>query len=287
MFGYKMNEEFFASMQKPCCWFNFPLYETLPQVDVNDDITEPSLWCDDTLVQRHIFAMIFGCYGYSVDLERAEKLTTKKLFEVAENEPPNSSLSNPETLNWLNTCAKYSILLGTIYAYIQDYGYAAIFFLMALKLRALNLFMPYCDFIKYVLSKLDYENAETIECDGVGFSADNPMGSVEYNGGRLMASVAEDVISSLEGENGEVVLAFYGRQSYGGVNRLGSTGSKNFRNRIDVYEVYILDKYAKLKKIKFYFNGYFNPESQLTIKLPKGFRFTHLNLATTRYKVVN
>lgn len=285
---FKMNEKFFAELQKDCCWFTLPMFENLPNVDPNVDVVQnDALWQDDACVQRHIFAMIFGAFGYPVNLTRARSIALIKLGQIENREPKDKSPDNPEFINWLGLFAQYNILLGTVYAYRHEYRLAASLLMNGLKTRAVNLFMPYCDFIKYVLSKVAEMPAEIAHYDGCGFSVDEPMGSTELNGGTLHASAAEMIISSLEGDNGEIILSYYGGQKYGNLKRLGSTNSNNFRNCIDVYEVLAIDKKFHLKKIRFYFNGYFTSQSRYSIKLPKGFRLDPLSEAARIFKIIS
>ena len=112
------------------------------------------------------------------------------------------------------------------------------------------------------------------------------MGSVELNGGALNASAAEMIISALEGDNGEIILSYYGGQKYGNLKRLGSTNSNKFRNCIDVYEVLVIDRRFNLKKIRFYFNGYFSSQNGVSIRLPKGFSLDPLSRAAQIYQTV-
>ena len=65
---FQMDEKIFAELQKECCWFSLPIFEQLPEVDPNKDVLNDPIWRNDTYVQRHIFAMIFGGFGYSIDL---------------------------------------------------------------------------------------------------------------------------------------------------------------------------------------------------------------------------
>lgn len=282
---FQMDETFFAQLQKDCCWFTLPMFENLPNVDPKEDImADESIWNDDVCVQRHIFAMIFGAFGYSVNLTRARSTALIKLGQIENREPEDKSPDNPEFINWLGLFAQYNILLGTVYAYRHEYRIAASLLMNGLKTRAVNLFMPYCDFIKYVLSKVAEMPAEIAYYDGCGFSADEPMGSAELNGGTLNASAAEMIISALEGNNGEIILSYFGGQKYGNLKRLGCTNSKNFRNCIDVYEVLAIDRKFNLKKIRFYFNGYFTSQSRNSIKLPKGFRLDPLSQVAKLFK---
>jgi hypothetical protein len=285
---FQMDERFFAKLQKDCCWFTIPLFEKLPNVDPNVDVVQnDALWQDDACVQRHIFAMIFGAFGYSINLTRARSTALIKLGQIENREPKDKSPDNPEFINWLGLFAQYNILLGTVYAYRHEYRLAASLLMNGLKTRAVNLFMPYCDFIKYVLSKVAEMPAEIAYYHGCGFSVDEPMGSTELNGGMLNARAAEMIISALEGNEGEIILSYYGGQKYGNLKRLGSTNSNKFRNCIDVYEVLAIDRKFNLKKIKFCFNGYFSSQKGFRIRLPKGFSLDPLSKAAQIFKVVD
>ena len=285
---FQMDEKFFAELQKDCCWFALPMFENLPKVDPKVDVmADESIWNDDVCVQRHIFAMIFGAFGYSINLTRARSTALIKLGQIENREPKDKSPDNPEFINWLGLFAQYNILLGTVYAYRHEYRLAASLLMNGLKTRAVNLFMPYCDFIKYVLSKVAEMPAEIALYNGCGFSVDEPMGSTELNGGTLHASAAEMIISSLEGDNGEIILSYYGEQKYGNLTRLGSTNSNKFHNCIDVYEVLAIDRKFNLKKIKFCFNGYFSSQNGFSIRLPKGFSLDPLSKAAQIFKVVD
>lgn len=287
MFGIEMDEKFFAELQKDCCWFTIPMFETLPDIDPSVDIMDRSIWRDDACVQRHIFAMIFGGFGYSVNLSKASLIIAVKLQQLERWEPENQSLNNPEFIRWIGLFAQYYILWGTVFAYQHDYITSAQCLMNGLKTGAINLFMPYCDFIRYVLSKVEKMPAEYAEYDGCGFSVDEPMGGIELNGGTLIASAAEMIIPSLEGNNGEIVLAYRGGQRYGNLVRMGSVKSDKFRNCIDVYEVLMVSRDGKLKKMKLYFNGYFSLQNRYTIRLPKGFRLEPSSQAAQIFKVIN
>ena len=285
---FQMDEQFFAQMQKDCCWFTLPMFEKLPNVDPNVDVVQnDTLWQDDACVQRHIFAMIFGAFGYSVNLTRARSIALIKLGQIENRKPKDKSPDNPEFIRWLGLFAQYNILLGTVYAYRHEYHIAASLLMNGLKTRAINLFMPYCDFIKYVLSKVAEMPAEIAHYDGCGFSADEPMGSTELNGGMLNARAAEMIISALEGNNGEIILSHYGGQKYGNLKRLGSTNSNKFRNCIDIYEVLTIDRKFNLKKIRLYFNGYFTSQNRFSIRLPKDFSLDPLSESAQIFNVVD
>ena len=283
---FQMDEELFKELHRECCWFTLPIFEKLPDIDPDLDVTDKSMWSDDVLVERHIFAMIFGGFGYSVDLSKAKVLATIKLLELEKREPEYRSPDNPEFVEWISLYAQYNILLGTVFAYLKDYPLSAALLMNGLKTRAVNLCMPYCDFIKCILSKVEAMPSEVAHYDGCGFSAEDPMGSTELDGGALNTVAAEVIISALEGENGEIILSHRGWQRYGGLRRLGSTHSAGFSNCIDIYEVLMVDRSFNLKKVRFYFNGYFAPQSECKIKLPKGFRLDPLSEAAQFFGAV-
>ena len=172
---FQMDEKFFAELQKECCWFALPIFEQLPEVDPSKDVINDPIWRNDIYVQRHIFAMIFGGFGYSIDLSKAKVIATIKLGQLEKREPKDKSPNNPEFIEWLVLFAQYNILLGTVFTYLHNYPLAASLLMNGLKTRAVNLFMPYCDFIKYVLEKVAEMPAELAEYAGCGFSVDEPM----------------------------------------------------------------------------------------------------------------
>ena len=284
---FQMDEKIFADLQKDCCWFTLPIFEQLPEVDPNKDVLNDPIWRNDTYVQRHIFAMIFGGFGCSVDLKNAKLLATIKFGQVEKQCPKDKSIDNPAYVRWLGLYAQYNILLGTVFAYLHNYPMAAYLLMNGLKSRAVNLFLPYCDFIKYILAKVSDMPSEPAEYFGCGFSADEPMGGIELNGGTLLANMAEIIIPALEGDDGEQILAFRGNQIYGNLKRRGSTNSHNFRNCIDIYDVLLVTRQFKLKRLRLYFNGYFTRENQYLIKLPQGFHLNPWSEEAQIFKVSN
>ena len=280
---FKMDEKFFAELQKDCCWFTLPFFEQLPDIDPKTDLTDREIWSDDTCVQRHIFAMTFGGFGYSVDLERAKDLALEKLGELEEREPENKSTENPEYLEWLGSFARQNVLVGTIFAYLHKYTIAAAYFMNGLKTRAINLFMPYCDFINYVLSIVAKLPCDTVKTEGCGSSAEEPMGSIVQDGGTLDAGAAEIILSALEYDGG-TILYYQGTRGYGELRRLGSTIGKKGGNCIDIYEVLTVDRNFNVKKLRLYFNGYFISSA---IRLPKGFKLDPLSYAARFFRVVD
>ena len=281
---FEMNEEFFAELQKDNCWFTFAMLEDLPEIDPKDYLMSDKVYKNDVLFQRHIFALMFGSYGYSKDLKRAARACALKIIDFENHEPKNRSFDNPEFTTWLNKYAQYCVLLGTITTYQHDYKRAALYLMNGLKTGAINLCMPYCDFINYVLKKLEELPIKLAEYSGCGFSVDDPMGGLDLNDGVLIPSAAEMVIPALEGVNGGLVLAYNGRNRYGSIKRLGSTSSKNFKNCIDIYEVLIADSNHDIKRLRLYFNGYFTNENRDKIRLPNGYKLDFCNPAAKFYK---
>lgn len=283
---FSMDEECFANLQKECCWFTLPLFEQLPDVDPSKDILNDPLWENDTYVQRHIFAMTFGGLGCSIDLKNAKLLAAIKFSQVEDRCPSDKSHNNPAYVRWLGLYAQYNILLGTVLAYLHNYPLAAYLLMNGLKTRAINLFMPYCDFIKHIISKVEQMPCELAEYAGCGFSVNEPMGGTELNGGTLLPHVAEMLIPSLEGDDGEMVLAYHGTQRYGNLKRRGSTQSTSFRNIIDVYEVLLITRKFELKKLSLYFNGYFTRENRHLVRVPRGFHINPHSEAAEFFKTV-
>ena len=283
---FSMDEKVFAELQKECCWFTLTIFEQLPEVDPSKDVLNDPIWRNDTYVQRHIFAMIFGGFGCSVDLEKAKLLATIKFGQVEKQCPKDKSIDNPTYVRWLGLYAQYNILLGTVFAYLHNYPMAAYLLMNGLKSRAVNLFLPYCDFIKYILAKVSDMPSEPAEYFGCGFSADEPMGGVELNGGTLLTNMAEIIIPALEGDDGEQILAFRGNQIYGNLKRRGSTNSHNFRNCIDIYDVLLITRRFEIKRFRLYFNGYFTRENRYLIKLPQGFHLNPWSEEAQIFKVV-
>ena len=284
---FQMDEKIFADIQKDCCWFTLPIFEQLPEVNPSKDVLNDPIWKNDTYVQRHIFAMIFGGFGYSVDLENAKLLATIKFGQVEKQCPKDKSIDHPKYVRWLCLYAQYNILLGTVFAYLHNYPMAAYLLMNGLKSRAVNLFLPYCDFIKYILAKVSDMPSEPTEYFGCGFSVDEPMGGVELNGGTLLANMAEIIIPALEGDDGEQILAFRGNQIYGNLKRRGSTNSHKFRNCIDIYDVLLVTRQFKIKRLRLYFNGYFTRENRYLIKLPQGFHLNPWSEEAQIFKVSN
>ena len=151
--------------------------------------------------------------------------------------------------------------------------------------HSVNLNMPYSDFIEYVLNKLNTLQIDDANLSGCGFELDNPMGST--GGEFLDARSALEIIPDMEGENGEVIVAFQGKtKTFGLLRRLGSTSSKKVSNILDMYQTYIIDRDYNIKRATIYFNGYFNRRREREVRLAKGFMFNKLGRAWVFNKVV-
>ncbi len=280
-----MNQAYFAELQKENGWFTLSVLTPLPAVDAAEDVMDPAIFSDDTRVQRHVFGMIFGGFGCSVDLPGAKAVVTKKLAQLEKSEPKGERLSDPEYVRWVSLYAQYYVLLGTIFAYQQEDVLAAYCLMKGLKTGAINLFMPYCEFIRSVLLRVEAMPAELAHYEGRGFSVDEPMGSPVLNGGMLLSHVAEEVLAALKGQQGEVLLLHHARGRYGRLRRVGSAHSERFRNCVDVYETLLINSRLELKRVRFYFNGYFD-SGAAEICLPAGFCLEPASNAASYFRVV-
>lgn len=233
-----------------------------------------------------IFPLIFGNYDTQIDLDLA--LTeTNKLLEYVNSKKPNKNLvrENDLYMDWLHEFAIPQILLGTIYAYKKEYVKASYHFMLGLKTEQIGINMPYCDFIRYVLSQLSNLTITKSNRKGCGFEVDNPMGSC--GGNSLIPQNAFKIIPEMEGKNGEVIIARMGNTGlFGYLKRLKSVYSPSSGVSIDVYETYIIDKDYNIKKIHLYFNGYFSFGSRNSIKLAKGFRLKSHSLLLSNTEIV-
>jgi hypothetical protein len=228
-----------------------------------------------------VFPLIFGNWGEKVNLDLAEELALNYQAELEKIEPQTEG---DEYYEWLKKYGMVQILLGTVYAYKKEYLKSAYHFIKGLKTEEVELSMPYCDFIKYIIKKLEGMECETLEYTGCGSNAQEPMGSVKGDG--LVARLSTTLIANLEGENGELILAKEGRSgTYGFIARRGSTFTLTSDQIIDIYETYIVDKEYKVKKIKFYVNGYFG-NGKPQIRLPNGFRFLKSSLIKYNCEVI-
>jgi hypothetical protein len=274
MLGKVVNEKTFAESQKIMGGF-FPDWSS-PDERVskyqelkNKEARYGTLPPDDE--SKLIFPLIFGNYDCRIDLDKALAVTNNLLTCVLNKKPTvNCVRENKVYMNWLHEYAIPQILLGTIYAYQNEYVKAAYHFMLGLKTEQIAINMPYCDFIKYILGKLPKYVSGEAKYDGCGFSADNVMGSC--GGTMLIAENALKIIPEMEGKNGEVIVARMGNTGmFGHLKRKGSTYSETASTMVDIYETFIIDRDYNVKKVLFYFNGHFSM-GQPKIKIAKGFK---------------
>lgn len=218
-----------------------------------------------------IFPLIFGNYDCEINLDKALKETNALLTRVLNEKPKDNCVrENAVYMAWLHEYAVPQILLGTIYAYQNEYVKAAYHFMLGLKTEQIVINMPYCDFIRYILRKLPKYVSGEAKYDGCGFSEDNAMGSC--GGTMLIAENALKIIPEMEGKNGEVIVARNGNSGmFGYLERIGSTYSETASTVVDIYETFIIDRDYNVKKVFFYFNGYFSMR-QTKIKIANGFK---------------
>lgn len=236
-------------------------YETLKKRLANGEVLSPYEQC------LLIFPKIFGRFEENIDLDGAENrlielMQAHSLVEVKE--------SGIERWDWFNGYAMYQILLGTVYVYKDEYVKAAYHFISGLRTGAINVNMPYCDFIRTAMKRLDEMQIESATYSGCGFSIEDPMGST--HGNFLMANNAKVAIGNIEGKNGEIVLYRKGRSGDFGRLVRHSDYSETRRKMIDIYETYVCTPDYKIKKVTFYFDGYFTSDGG-TLKVPDGFKF--------------
>lgn len=234
-------------------------------------------------LKKMIYPLVFGLFGVETNYNKAEKIV-RPIFERVKNAEPED-IDSEEYLDWMGDFGQVSLLLGTIYVYMDEIVKAAYHLISALKTDCLSINLPYCDFIKTALNQLDGMQIEEAKYTGVGFDVDHPMGS---DGGMyLNALVAPEVISCMEGVNGEVIIAKRGRSGmFGHLERRGSTMSENIANVIDIYETYVVDNDYNVKKMYLYFNGYFNRDNRIKVRLANGFRFKKKNLVSDIFEEI-
>ncbi len=287
MFGIKMDKEEFANMQRMFPGFSTEMFgfskEEYEELKLRGDVRREPITKDE--VCKLTFPLIFGNFGCKIDLDKAEREVWEWINGVTDyvkNDPKYDIIAE---LNLKKYLAKAHILLGTIYAYKDEYVKSAYHFMTGIKTHSVNLNMPYSDFIKYVLDQLDNLQIEDAKLSGCGFELDKPMGFM--GGDFLDARSAMEIIPDMEGKNGEVIVAFRGRtKMFGLLNRIGSTSSEKVSNILDMYQTYIIDKDYNIKRTTIYFNGYFNRNSEREMRLANGFKFNHLGRAWVLYKEV-
>ena len=263
--GMEMDEEIFAIMMERNPWFTLTA-ERLP-IPCKDE--EEMSYLE---YKRAIFAYIFGSFGFEKDLAKAELYCCHGISELNKKKPAYPFAANEEWVGWLHNYGELNILLGTVYAYMRKTTRSVYYFMRALNTEALNLNMPYCDFIRYMISKLDDEPCSSADYTGRGFCAEEPMGFLPSKDAFLYAGAALEIIPGLAGLDGEVIVARKCNTSmpYGSMRRY-SVSDPHQPHMIDVYEVYVIDKQFNLKKASFHFNGYMPHSDRRSIILPDGF----------------
>lgn len=264
-YGMEMDEEIFAIMMERNPWFTLTA-ERLP-IPCKDE--EEMSYLE---YKRAIFAYIFGSFGFEKDLAKAELYCCHGISELNKKKPAYPFAANEEWVGWLHNYGELNILLGTVYAYMRKTTRSVYYFMKALNTEALNLNMPYCDFIRYMISKLDDEPCSSADYTGRGFCAEEPMGFLPSKDAFLYAGAALEIIPGLAGLDGEVIVARKCNTSmpYGSMRRY-SVADPHQPHMIDVYEVYVIDKQFNLKKASFHFNGYMPHSDRRSIILPDGF----------------
>ena len=263
--GMEIDEEIFAIMMERNPWFTLTA-ERLP-IPCKDE--EEMSYLE---YKRAIFAYIFGSFGFEKDLAKAELYCCHGIGELNKKKPAYPFAANEEWVGWLHNYGELNILLGTVYAYMGKTTRSVYYFMKALNTEALNLNMPYCDFIRYMISKLDDEPCSSADYTGKGFCAEEPMGFLPSKDAFLYAVAALEIIPGLAGLDGEVIVARKCNTSmpYGSMRRY-SVSDPHQPHMIDVYEVYVIDKQFNLKKASFHFNGYMPHSDRRSIILPDGF----------------
>ncbi len=263
--GMEMDEDIFAIMMERNPWFTLTA-ERLP-IPCKDE--EEMSYLE---YKRAIFAYIFGSFGFEKDLAKAELYCCHGISDLNKKKPAYPFAANEEWVGWLHNYGELNILLGTVYAYMRKTTRSVYYFMRALNTEALNLNMPYCDFIRYMISKLDDEPCSSADYTGRGFCAEEPMGFLPSKDAFLYARAALEIIPSLVGLDGEVIVARKCNTSmpYGSMRRY-SVADPHQPHMIDVYEVYVIDKQFNLKKASFHFNGYMPHSDRRSIILPDGF----------------
>lgn len=272
-----MNKKIFEEQQGQYPWFISSIYDSSRKSFHISKLKEGEMSWDETCMI--IFGNIFGGYGIKKNLKQAYDMTIG-FFDWAKAQMPTPNIKNEEYVSWLKQWGDMNILMGTIYSYQGEYIKAAYHFIIGLKTEMVNINMPYCDFIRYILKKLDTMPKEKVIYTGCGFSKDSPMGSLK--GRMLIANKAIEIIPEMEGLNGEAIIAKGGRTGfYGYLVRKGSTSSTT--GMVDIYETYIIDSQYNLMTAEIYFNGYFDSGVGGSVKIAKGFRIKPNSLMINHY----
>lgn len=269
--GMPMNKKIFADNMKIQLWFDashmFGDNNEIKDIDFSKDTRKRQLSWIESL--QLLFGKLFGGYGLEKDLQAAKQLA-ENLFEHLKIQKLKFDIKNEEYILCLG---QINILLGTIYAYTDEYIKSVYHLFTGAKTYAVQLNQPYSDFMRYIIKKLDKFPKEQVVFEGYGFNNDLPMGYISSGECALQSQTPFEIITELENTNGDIIPAAYGsRGVLGYLIRKGSALTKSSRFSCDIYETYLIDKNYNLKIIKFYFNGYSSlKESRHKIILPKDF----------------
>ena len=166
--GMEMDEEIFAIMMERNPWFTLAAGRLpVPRKD-EEEMTYLEY-------ERAIFAYIFGSFGFEKDLAKAELYCCHGINELSKKKPVYPFAADEKWVGWLHNYGELNILLGTVYAYMGKTTRSVYYFMQGLNTEALELSMPYCDFIRYMISKLDDEPCSAADRTGRGFCAEDPM----------------------------------------------------------------------------------------------------------------
>lgn len=286
MLGERISKTWFAKQQKRLCGFfpDFSFDKDKYQAFLAKKQRVGNLSIDDE--SRLIFPLIFGNFDCDIDLDKALLETQLLLVRVIKNKPTeNLDAENDVYMKWLHDYAVTEMLLGTIYAYKNDDVRAAYHMMLSLRTKQLTLNTQYCDFIKYIFQKIQSFAIEDDSYTGCGFSVSNPMGST--GGTTLLANRAMQIIPEMEGDNGEVIIARWGSTGlFGHLQRLGASFDEKTQTMIDIYETILIDSNFQVKKVRFFFNGYFRFPGKNSIKIASGFKLKSYSLFRNVFNII-
>ncbi|GEM_PF-4828660 len=272
MFGFPMNEKVFTENQKQSPGFAMIPIDVIKHIknQFENNQGQQNVKPNDFIVWWHM--RIFGCYGVKQDLNGVEK-ELNEFFIQLKNDDKDSIRAQGDDMyfQYINFFGSTSVTLGTLYAIKHDYVKAIYYYLLGLRTEMVGVMTPYCDFIRYICNKVKKLDAVMVDYNGIGYDPETPCGSMEKQI-KHVPSNAMLIIPELEGKNGEILFAHNSSmgEMYGYLQRLGSTTNSKGK-KIDIYETMLIDKEFSLKKIQFYWYGYFANDRGGIVKIPDGF----------------
>lgn len=285
--GFKMDEEIFAKMQEYQCGFDGAIGFNKTAGKKLEEKLGMGKECELDFAESMtlIFMKTFGCYGQERDLETALKMASGYLNYILQQKPnANNTRQDGEYMGWLRAVGLLNILLGTVYTYKKEVVKACYYFMQGLKTEMVQMNTPYTDFIRSVLSKLGSMDKENDSREGIGYTPDNPSGSVG-GGNMLNAQAALQIIPDIVSDDGDILVCHNGAISqYGFLERRGSTSAG--AGMIDIYKTWLIDKSFNLKQIEIYWNGYFPMWGGGKVLLPVGFRIKKQSKHLSSYEFV-